>query len=381
MNDTQRNQPIIDPQSVIDQELFNEISEAASRGKLMVAMSGGVDSSSTLALLAQSGFDVVGATLKLKNDPLLPGKEAFDSARKTCELYGVDHHIVDVSSSFEKTVIDTFARDYARGLTPNPCIVCNPLIKFGSLLAAADKIGCTHVITGHYARLIRTPGQPVRLARAAAREKDQSYFLYRVRPDQLARAFFVLGKTNSKDVVRGFAHEAQLVSADTPDSQDVCFLQQEARLSLIERLTPEGLTPGDIVDMQGRVRGKHQGIAHYTVGQRKGIGIADSEPLYVVRLDGKNNRVIVGHKSDLAIHELTVRDVVLHEPIGESGLRAQVQIRYRMQPVSAVITRVPGDETSCTLTLDEPVYGVSPGQSAVWYRDDVVMGGGFIDVH
>lgn len=347
-------------------------------GKTVVAMSGGVDSSCTAAMLVNAGVDVVGVTLLMQKDPQVPNERALSLAKETAAKLGIEHVVVDATHHFFDKVVHYFAHEYASGRTPNPCVMCNPQVKFATILSAADELGATTVVTGHYATLFTDAQGRTRLARGADNRRDQSYFLYRVTPEELARVRFPLALVE-KTEVRQYASHIALPSAHEPDSQDVCFVSSNTRFDLIERYFPEALTPGDIVRADGTKVGTHNGIANYTVGQRKGLGIAHPVPFYVIGIDAEHNHVIVGEAPELEKRTFLVQDVVLHEELPKEGKEYLVQIRYRMSVQPALVKPAPqlGPRT-VEVTFDAPVNAVAPGQACVWYEGDVVCGGGTI---
>jgi tRNA-specific 2-thiouridylase len=352
--------------------------------RVVVAMSGGVDSSVAAALLARTGYEVIGITLQLydhgaatgRKGACCAGQDVRDAARVAVEL-GIPHYVLDYEARFREAVIEDFADSYHRGETPVPCIRCNERIKFRDLLATARDLGADALATGHYVRRTRTvTGVELRRARDPAR--DQSYFLYRTTRDELDFLRFPLGDL-LKDETRALAREWRLPVADKPDSQDICFVPSGSYAAIVERLRPEAGEPGDIVDRDGRVLGRHNGIAHFTVGQRKGLGIASVEPLYVLRLDPTHRRVVVGPKSALIETRVHLADVNWLGPPLVTGEARPVaaKLRSAQPPVAAVLhpAAEPGD---AELVLDKPAGAIAPGQAAVLYDGDRVLGGGWI---
>ncbi len=347
-------------------------------------MSGGVDSSVTAALLVRAGFDVVGITLQLydhgaataKKGACCAGQDVRDAAR-VAERLGVPHYVLDYEARFRVAVIEDFAESYRRGETPIPCIRCNERIKFRDLLATAKDLGADALATGHYARRVAGPNGP-ELHRARDPARDQSYFLYRTTLEELDFLRFPLGGLG-KDETRALAHEFALPVAAKPDSQDICFVPQGSYAALVTRLRPDAGEPGDIVDQSGRVLGRHGGIAHFTIGQRKGLGIAAAEPLYVLRIDADARRVVVGQKSALAETRVRLAELNwLGAPMtaGE-GIPVMAKLRSTQPPMPATL-HTPFHEGEAELVLDGPAGAVAPGQAAVLYDGERVLGGGWI---
>jgi tRNA-uridine 2-sulfurtransferase len=352
--------------------------EIAVKTKVAVGLSGGVDSSTAIALMRDQGYEVVGVTLWLMKGKGQCCSEGMVDAAKLCEQMGVAHHIVDSRDSFEQNIVNYLVEGYEAGITPLPCSNCNKAVKFGPMLKfAQDELGIDYIATGHYAR-IRQDAVTGRyqLLRAYDRSKDQTYFLYDLDQQVLGHVLFPLGETH-KTETRQLASDFGLHTADKPESMDLCLVEANGSMQafLDKYITPK---QGEIVDQTGRVLGHHEGTHHYTIGQRKGLGIAYSEPLYVVGLDVAMNRVIVGTKEALLQPECSVQRVnwVSIDP-PTAPIKAEVQIRYRSQPVAATI--VPLADQRVQICFDEPQPSITPGQAAVWYQGEVLLGGGIIE--
>ncbi|MEG4209851.1 tRNA 2-thiouridine(34) synthase MnmA [Microcoleus sp. S13_B4] len=354
--------------------------------KIVVGLSGGVDSSAAAAILHHQGYEVVGLTLWLMKGKGQCCSEGMVDAAKICEDLGVPHHIVDSREVFQASIVDYLVEGYSAGVTPLPCSQCNKTVKFGPMLKyAREELGIEKIATGHYARIAYDAATGrYQLLRAIDPAKDQSYFLYDLTQDLLAGTEFPLGEI-TKTETRRIAAEFGLTTADKPESQDLCLVESNGsmRAFLDKYIAPQ---KGDIVDKSGRVLGQHDGVHHYTIGQRKGLGIAAPEPLYVIELDAAGNRVIVGDRQLAVESECTVDKVNWVSVAAPTApIRAQVQIRYRSHPVPATVIplETAGEEnayrTRVKLIFDEPQLSITPGQAAVWYDGDVLLGGGIIE--
>ncbi len=355
--------------------------------RVVAAMSGGVDSTVTAALLARAGYEVVGVTLQLydhgaaiqKKGACCAGQDIHD-ARSAANAIGIPHYVLDYESRFRDQVIEEFADAYLRGETPVPCIRCNQTVKFRDLLDVARDLGAAAMATGHYVRREIGPSGP-ELRRAADAARDQSYFLFATTAKQLEYLRFPLGGL-PKPEVRRAATELGLAIADKPDSQDICFVPEGRYTTVIDRLRPQGAVPGEIVHLDGRVLGRHEGVTRYTVGQRRGLNVAVGDPLFVVKIDAERRQVIVGPRE-----ALLTNGVVLKETnwLGDQasmadavGLPVLARVRSTAEPVAG---RLALDGGTVSVTFDDPEHGVSPGQACVLYAADApdrVLGGGFI---
>ena len=351
--------------------------------KALIAMSGGVDSSVAALLTKQKGFDCVGCTMKLYSD-----KEYAQSQGKTCctaddvedarsvaSRLDMPYYVFNFTDDFKEKVIDDFINCYFCGRTPNPCIECNRIMKFGKLYERAKLIGRDYIVTGHYARIEKTENGYL-LKKAVDESKDQSYVLYSLTQELLAHTLFPLGEL-TKAEARKIAEENGFINANKPDSQDICFVPDGDYAKVIEKYTSKKAEPGDFVDKAGNVLGRHRGIIHYTIGQRRGLGISSDEPLYVCGIDVENNTVILGRDSDLFTKELNVRDfnwISGNVPTGEICCKVKIRYKHQEQPATVIPT---GNDT-VRVIFDEPQRAITPGQSAVAYDGEVVLGGGKI---
>ncbi|MGH6871829.1 MAG: tRNA 2-thiouridine(34) synthase MnmA [Rhizomicrobium sp.] len=347
--------------------------------RVVAAMSGGVDSSVVAALLSREGYDVVGVTLQLydagraakKKGACCAGADIHD-ARRVAEALAIPHYVLDYEARFKRAVMDDFAGAYARGETPIPCVACNDKIKFADLLDTAKELGADALATGHYVRRVASAAG-AELHRAADPARDQSYFLYRTTAEQLAFVRFPLGAMEKKDV-RALATQLGLAVADKPDSQDICFVPDGDYAGAVARLRPDAARPGDIVDPDGRVVGRHDGVIHFTVGQRKGLGLSGNDaPLFVLKLDAANARVVVGPREALRTHTIHLRDMNWLVP--PRSVDCAVKVRSMRPPVAATVTPLDGGAVVELAGFEE---AVAPGQACVFYDGTRVLGGGTI---
>lgn len=368
----------------------NEKSAAKAKTRAVVAMSGGVDSSVAAALMKAEGYDVIGITLQLYDHGAATGRKGsccagqdIHDARRVAETIGIPHYVLDYEARFAAKVIDSFAESYVHGETPIPCVTCNNEIKFRDLLDTARDLGADMLVTGHYVQRLETASGPI-LARAADPDRDQSYFLFGITKEQLAALRFPIGGMKKPDV-RALARDFGLPIAEKPDSQDICFVPAGRYSDIIAKLKPGASEPGNIVHVDGRVVGRHEGIIHYTVGQRRGLKIPGPEPLYVVRLDAQTNTVLVGPRSALETKSLILRAVnwLGDAPLAESsrdGLPVFVRMRSSQPPRAAeVFTDADG---TTRVVLCDGEEGVATGQACVFYDaaggEARVLGGGYI---
>ncbi len=354
--------------------------------RVVVAMSGGVDSSVTAALMREAGLEVVGITLQLYDHGVATGRKGaccagqdIHDARRVADRLGIAHFVLDYEARFRAAVMEDFAASYAAGETPIPCVRCNERVKFGDLLGLARELGAKALATGHYVRRVEGRDGP-ELHRAVDATRDQSYFLFATTPAQLEFLRFPLGELEKRET-RALAERLALPVAAKPDSQDICFVPSGGYASVVERLKPGAAEPGEILHIDGRRLGRHDGIIHFTVGQRRGIGIAESaadgEPLYVVRLEPELRQVVVGPKAALAIDGVALTAVNWLD--GSRGLECRalsVKLRSMSAPVGARM--VAATNATAELRFDAPQFGVAPGQACVFYEGSRVLGGGWI---
>lgn len=357
-----------------------------TKPKVVVGMSGGVDSSMAAALLKEEGYDVIGVTLQIweSTGPEVEGgccsNLAIDDARRVAFLLGIPHYILNFRSYFEKTVVDYFTQSYLAGETPNPCLACNRHVKFGEMLRKARGLGADYIATGHYAQVLRDPdSERFLLSKSADARKDQTYALYMLTQEQLAHTLFPLAEY-TKDQVRNMARERGLGVANKPDSQEICFVPNDDYASFVQERSIDLIKPGNFVDLSGKSLGRHQGIIHYTVGQRKGLGVTFGKPMFVVGLNPVSNEVVLGEDLDIYTDTLWADDLNwisfsdLKEP-----LKVEAKIRYNSAGASATI--YPGGieaDYGVMVRFDEPQRAVTPGQAVVFYQGNLVVGGGRI---
>lgn len=343
-----------------------------------MGVSGGVDSSVAAYLLQQQGYEVTGFTLKLWRDEVYGKMDFIEDAREVCRVLGIPHIVLDYSEEFRKTVIENFKTEYEKGRTPNPCIVCNKNIKFGKVFEQMEQMHYDYVATGHYSKVFydETSGRYL-IRKSSAQTKDQTYMHYNLSQQQLAHTLFVLGDYD-KQQVREIAAQAGLPTAGKKDSQEICFIENDDYIDFLNKQFGITGTPGNFIDETGKVLGRHQGIIHYTIGQRKGLGIAFGQPMFVTAINAADNTVTLGEKGAEYREEFVIRDTnFLPFDTLEKPTRFMGKVRYSQKEQPALLT--PLSDKRVKVVFDEPQRAVTPGQSAVFYDGDILVGGGVIE--
>ena len=354
--------------------------------KVVVGMSGGVDSSVAAWLLKEQGYDVIGVTMQIWQDEDAEvqeaeggccGLSAVDDARRVAMDLGIPYYVMNFKEEFRKNVMDYFAGEYVEGRTPNPCIACNRHVKWESLLRRSMAIGADYIATGHYAQIDRLPGGRYSLKTSVTAAKDQTYALYNLTQEQLSHTLMPVGSYH-KEEIRDMAERLGLPVAHKPDSQEICFIPDHDYASFIEEYTGRELPPGNFVDLDGNVLGRHRGITHYTVGQRKGLNLSLGHPVFVTGIRPETNEVVIGENEDVFTGTLTCSRLnFMSVPDLTEPMRVKAKIRYAHQGAFCLIEKIGEDRVKCT--FEEPVRAVTPGQAAVFYDGEYVLGGGTIE--
>jgi tRNA-specific 2-thiouridylase len=353
--------------------------------KVVIGMSGGVDSSVAAYLLKKQGYDVIGVTMQIWQEETVEeqeenggccGLKAVDDARRVADQLEIPYYVMNFRKEFQENVIDYFVHEYLQARTPNPCIACNRYVKWEALLKRSMDIGADYIATGHYARVIRLPNGRYTLKQSATLAKDQTYALYNLTQDQLCHTLMPVGDY-TKDEIREMAEEIGLMVANKPDSQEICFVPDDDYAKFIQEETGEEIPEGNFVDLEGKVLGKHKGIIHYTIGQRKGLGIALGRPVFVVDIKKDTNEVVIGDNADVFARGL-IADKVNFMSIAElkGEMRVRAKVRYNHRGADCTIKMVGEDLVECI--FDEPQRAITPGQAVVFYEEDYVVGGAII---
>ena len=346
------------------------------KNRVLLGMSGGVDSSVSAVILKQKGYEVIGATMKLCDEGCTINH--VNDAKKVCDKLNIEHYTFDCRKEFKSHVINDFIDCYQNAKTPNPCIECNKYLKFGEFYKKCEELECDYIATGHYAKVEYSEKYKQHVLKKANDEKkDQSYFLYRLPRGILSKIIFPLEEYSSKEEIRNIARENDLIVAEKKESQEICFIPNDDYVSYIKDNSNIKFKSGNIVHSSGEILGKHNGIINYTVGQRKGLGISYKEPLYVLRLDKEENEVIVGNEKELYTTEVIVEDLnYLVETLENKEIEVEAKVRYRAKPAKAIL--YPLENNKARFIFGEPQRAITPGQSLVFYIEDVVIGGGKI---
>ena len=342
--------------------------------KILLGMSGGVDSSVSAVLLQEQGYDVIGATMKMWEDT----EKAIEDAKKVCNKLGIEHHVIDCTEKFRCQVVNKFISEYENAKTPNPCVECNRYLKFGAFYEKAKELGCEYIATGHYAKTEYSEKyKRYVLKKSNEEKKDQTYFLYYIPKEEIEYIIFPLQNRTSKEETRKIAEKNNLEVAQKKDSQEICFIPDNDYQKFLQKYSSQKPKVGNIVLKDGTVLGKHDGLINYTIGQRKGLGISYKEPLYVIKLDIQKNQVIVGTEQDLYSKELIADEInwlaidQLKEP-----LKLKAKVRYRAKEAECTVYPIENEQVK--VIFDEPQRAITPGQSVVFYDEDIVVGGGKI---
>lgn len=352
--------------------------------RVLLGMSGGVDSSVAAIILMEQGYEVIGATMKLwdpeddEGQSKCCGDDSILDAKRVCDKLGIPHYTLNLKEEFKKCVIENFIEEYANARTPNPCIECNKYLKFNYFFRKAMELGCDYIATGHYAKTeFSDKYNQVVLKKSNAGKKDQSYVLYNIPKDIINKVLFPLGQFENKEQIRKIAEKHDLLTAKKPDSQEICFIPDDDYAKFLSKNGRVESKPGKIVDNQGNVLGTHKGLIHYTIGQRKGLGIAHETPLYVVKLDAQNNLLVVGDEKDIFSKELYANNLNFTVDIKRDlPIKVNAKIRYGVKEAEA--TLFPEVNGKVKVEFETPQRAITKGQSVVFYIDDVLIGGGKI---